>query len=213
RGRPAPGPGAGWGLRRGSSAEVSVAGRPGVCPKALLAVMAAKPRAAGTPGRPPFPALPGAGLPGRAARRPQRAGSGLTPYPGQVLRRYTRTAMGANTTTMPTAHSTDLRAASANGPPVISPRVEVARSDIGLTSTNACSQPGIVSVGTSRLLANTSGNIAVKPKSCTPCAVLASSPIRAEIQHMASANPSTSRQPAVAASALVVIRNPSSIPN
>ncbi len=33
----------------------------------------------------------------------------------------------------------DLRAASATGPPVISPRVAVARSDIGLTRTNACS--------------------------------------------------------------------------
>src|SRR5262249_11443125 len=157
---------------------------------ARLAAMAAKSRAAGAPGRPRFPALPGAGSPagrppspggrsrprpagppappaaharpvragfGRAVRRPHRA--------AQVLRRYTRTARGANTTTMPIAHSTVLTAASATGPPIISPRDAVARSDIGLTFTNACSQPGIVSVGTSRLLANTRGNIAVKPKS------------------------------------------------
>src|SRR5262249_57613232 len=119
---------------------------------------------------------------------------GLAGRGGQVLRRYTRTARGANTTTMPIPQSTDLSAASATGPPVISPRVAVARSDIGLTRTNACSQPGIVSVGTSRLLANPSGNIAVKPKSCTPCAVLPSSPSSGAIHPLGRAYPTPSTQ-------------------
>lgn len=70
----------------------------------------------------------------------------------------------------------------------------------------------MVLAGTSRLLPKTSGNIARNPHHCTPCAVLASSPMRAENQHMASANSRSSRHPAAAARGTVVIRNPRIMP-
>ncbi len=87
-----------------------------------------------------------------------------------------------------------------------------ASSDIGLTFTNACSQPGMVAIGTSRLLAKMIGNIAVNPKACTPCGGFTRSPINAEIQHMDSANASTSRHPLAAARGLVPIRKPRIMP-
>ncbi len=82
---------------------------------------------------------------------------------------------------------------------------------MGLTFTNAWSQPGIVADGTSRLLPNTSGNMARNPNHCTPCGVFVSRPMSAENQHMATAN-SSSRHPAIAASAVVPTRNPRIIP-
>ena len=98
------------------------------------------------------------------------------------------------------------------GPPVSSPRSALVRSVIGLTFTNACSQPGMVPDGTSRLLPKTSGNIARKPYICTPCGVLTSIPISADTQHMARAKVSSSRQAATAATGLVPIRKPSTMP-
>src|SRR5208282_4782068 len=73
---------------------------------------------------------------------------------------------------MPTAHSSDLTAGLATEPPVNRPRSASVSRVIGFTLTKACSQPGIVAVGASRLLPNTSGKNAMNPKACTPCAVL-----------------------------------------
>ena len=81
-----------------------------------------------------------------------------------------------------------------------------------MTFTNACSQPGIVAVGTSKLLPNTSGKNAMNPNACTPCGVFTSMPISADTQHIARAKASSSRQAATADSGLVVTRNPRIIP-
>ena len=79
---------------------------------------------------------------------------------------------------------------------------------IGLTLTKACSQPGMVSVGASRLLPNTSGKNAMNPNACTPCGVFTSMPMSADTQHMARAKARRSRQAATAESGLVVTRKP-----
>jgi len=100
----------------------------------------------------------------------------------------------------------------AAGPPVNRPRSASVSRVIGLTLTKACSQPGIVAVGTSRLLPNTSGKNAMNPKAWTPCGVFTSMPMRADAQHMARAKASSSRQPAMAEAGLVVTRNPRIIP-
>ena len=100
----------------------------------------------------------------------------------------------------------------ATGPPTSSPRSALVSAVMGLTRTNACSQPGMVCAGTSRLLPKTSGNNARKPNICTPCGVFTSIPISADTQHMASAKVSSSRQPATAGSGPVPIRKPSIIP-
>ncbi len=86
------------------------------------------------------------------------------------------------------------------------------RPVIGLTFTNACSHPGMVCDGTSRLLAKTSGKKARKPNICTPIGVFTSIPISADTQHMARAKVSSSRQAAMADAGLVPIRKPSTIP-
>ena len=99
------------------------------------------------------------------------------------------------------------------GPPVSSPRSAWVSAVIGLTRTNACSHPGMVCAGTSRLLPKTNGNIARNPYICTPWGVLTSIPMSADTQHMARANVSSSRQAAMADTGLVWIRKPSTIPN
>jgi hypothetical protein len=66
--------------------------------------------------------------------------------------------------------------------------------------------------GTSRLLPNTSGNMARNPNHCTACGVFTSRPMSAENQHMASANTRSSRQAATAARGEVVMRNPRIMP-
>ena len=81
-----------------------------------------------------------------------------------------------------------------------------------MTLTKACSQLGIVAVGVSRLLPNTSGKNAINPEACTPCGVFTIMPMRAETQHMARAKASSTRQAATAEAGLVVTRNPRIIP-
>ena len=51
----------------------------------------------------------------------------------------------------------------ASTPPCMSPREQVARIEIGLTSTKACSQLGSVSGSTNTFDRNVSGNRPVKP--------------------------------------------------
>jgi len=114
---------------------------------------------------------------------------------------------------MPSAHSSDLTVAAPTGPPMSRPRSASVRNVIGLTFTKACSQPGIVVVGTSTLLPNTSGNMPRDPNVCTACGVFSSSPMSAESQHMDTAKVSSSRQPPSADSGLVSIRNPRTAPN
>src|ERR1700744_2446877 len=107
----------------------------------------------------------------------------------------------------------DRIAGGATGPPTNRPAAAPGREVIGLTLTNAGSQPGIVCVGTSTLLPKVSGKYSSEPKYCTPCGVLTSRPISADSQHSARANASTSRHPAAADSGLVVMRKPSATPN
>jgi hypothetical protein len=82
----------------------------------------------------------------------------------------------------------------------------------GLTFTNACSQPGIFASSVRMLLPKISGNMTRKPHHCTACADFTSMPMRADTQHMASANTSSSRQAMTAASGLVRMRNPRTNP-
>src|SRR6185295_19474976 len=58
-------------------------------------------------------------------------------------------------------------AGPATGPPVSSPRAPSATFETGLISTNACSQPGSVSVGTKTLLPKVSGSMTSAPSPCT----------------------------------------------
>ena len=112
---------------------------------------------------------------------------------------------------MPSAHSRERSAAVPTGAPTSSPRTALARSVIGLTFTNDCNHPGMVDLGTSKLLPKTSGNITRKPNICTPCGVFTSMPISADTQHMAKAKVSSSRQAAMADTGLVSIRKPRTI--
>ena len=66
--------------------------------------------------------------------------------------------------------------------PLMSPRIAVVISDTGFTSTNARSQPGMVSGSTMMLDANISGNMKVKPIVITVIGVRISRPSTMKIQ-------------------------------
>ena len=89
----------------------------------------------------------------------------------------------------------------------------VTSCEMGLTSTNFCSQPGIVSGLTKVLLANDNGNTIRNMTPCTAPDVLTFIPTNTEIQQKQSAKAMEMPMPAVAASGFVVIRNPISMPN
>src|SRR5215510_8420373 len=74
---------------------------------------------------------------------------------------------GANTTVITSAHTSDCPIADADTTPSNRPRTASARIVTGFTFTHACSQPGMVTVGTKALLVNVSGNVTTKPKICT----------------------------------------------
>src|SRR6185369_17282494 len=77
------------------------------------------------------------------------------------------TDSGAKTTVIASAHSRDCPIAEADAVPLNRSRTASARIVTGFTLTHACSQPGMVSVGTNALLVNVSGNVTTKPKICT----------------------------------------------
>ena len=62
------------------------------------------------------------------------------------------------------------------GPPSISPRAASITDVTGLTLTNACSHPGIVSTGTNAELANVSGRMIMNPSVFTDSVVRAVMP-------------------------------------
>src|SRR5262245_65151645 len=68
---------------------------------------------------------------------------------------------GAKTTSKAVLHRNTQPMSLASTVPCIRPRAAVARWVIGFTSTNDCTQPGIVSGSTNTLLANVSGNSTV----------------------------------------------------
>ena len=78
----------------------------------------------------------------------------------------------------------------------MSPRTALTRWLIGLTSTNACSQPGMVSAATKTLLPNASGKISRNMIPCTAPGVRTIIPTYTEIQPKHSAKPMASaREP------------------
>src|SRR5215469_1749375 len=128
------------------------------------------------------------------------------------MRRYLRTASGANTAVMPIAHKMECQAGVAIGPPVTRRRLASLSAVTGLTLTHACSQPGSVLVLTNTLLPNVSGNITMNPNPCRLCGDFTYSPSRTQIQPTANPNMNISKTAPSANSGLVPIRNPSSEP-
>src|SRR5205823_4276887 len=86
--------------------------------------------------------------------------------PDQTERRYKRTAIGANTTRMPTHHATDCHTYDVVGPPVTRARTAEAVADTGWWFANACSHPGIELGDTNADDANTRGASTGKAAAC-----------------------------------------------
>jgi hypothetical protein len=99
--------------------------------------------------------------------------------------------MGASTA-VSTAELTSTHPTSENvAVPAMRPRVAVTRWLTGLTSTQACSQPGIVDGSTNTLLANVSGNSSIMLTPITAFGVRMISPRIVNVQ--LSENENTSR--------------------
>lgn len=71
--------------------------------------------------------------------------------------RYSRVVTGTNTAASPAATASETTIAVPSGEPAISDRDAVASTEIGLTSTKACSGPGSVAGSTKTLDRNVSG--------------------------------------------------------
>src|SRR5208282_2249608 len=126
--------------------------------------------------------------------------------------RYRRTASGAKTTVIAMLQTMECHAGVATGPPSIRPRLALARAVTGLTLTQACSQPGRVTVGMNTLLPNASGNITMNPNPCRLCGDFTYRPRSTQIQPTAKPKTNISPTAPSADSGLVAIRNPSSDP-
>ena len=99
------------------------------------------------------------------------------------------------------------------GSPIISARTVLTRCEIGLTLTNACSQPGIVSVSTNVLLPKLSGSTSRNMIPCTAPGVRAIIPTNTEIQQKHSAKAMEIATAASTSSAEVSTRKPIRKPN
>ena len=86
------------------------------------------------------------------------------------------------------------------------------RCEIGLTFTNACSQPGIVAVATKVLLPKLSGSTSRNPIPCTAPDVRATMPMKTEIQQKHRAKAMARPTAASADTQLVWTRKPISMP-
>src|SRR5258708_25668724 len=128
------------------------------------------------------------------------------------MRRYLRTASGANTTVMPIAHKIECQTEVATGPPSTRLREALASAVTGLIFTHACSQPGSVEVLTKTLLPKVRGNITMNPNPCRLCGDFTNSPSTTQIQPTANPNKNMSKTAASANSGLVPMRKPSREP-
>src|SRR3954447_2642450 len=102
------------------------------------------------------------------------------------------TEIGANTAVMMTAQISDCPIVPAAGTPLSSPRTASARIVTGFTLTQACSQPGMVAVGTKTLLVNVNGKVTTNPKICTFSGLPATTPTSTASHDTASEKTSTS---------------------
>src|SRR5689334_16688458 len=128
--------------------------------------------------------------------------------PGQLARRYARTASGMNTRKIATSHSTLFHRLGHTGPPSASARMVSTTYVTGWLLANACSHPGIVAIGTNAELRNVSGNSQIRPNACTDSSSPIASPVNAAMQQIATPNTTASRSMATAATKPLVNRNP-----
>src|SRR6266511_2833220 len=130
----------------------------------------------------------------------------------QTARRYRRTAIGANTTRIPTHHANACQTSLAVGPPRVSARTAEAVADTGWCLAKACSHPGIEETGTNAEEANTSGsntgNAAAWAASGSPTA----SPTVAKIHDIEYPKRMTRSAPPTRSSTFVWIRHPTRNP-
>src|SRR5918996_2235237 len=98
---------------------------------------------------------------------------------------------GANTAVSKAALPSETVSSRAGTDPSINARAAVTRCEIGLTSTNASSQPGSVSGSTNTLLRKTSGNRAIEPALETAFGARINSPTAANPQARPAAKATT----------------------
>src|SRR3954454_13815958 len=101
------------------------------------------------------------------------------------------TEIGANTAVMMTAQISDCPIVPATGTPLSSPRTASATIVTGFTLTQACSQRGMVDVGTKTLLVNVNGKVNANPKISTISGLPATTPTSTASQESASEKTST----------------------
>jgi hypothetical protein len=82
----------------------------------------------------------------------------------------------------------------------------------GWLFANACSQPGMVAIGTNAEDRNVSGKIQISPNACTDSSSPMASPVNAEIQAMATPNKIPSATIAMAGTTPFENRNPTAYP-
>ena len=144
-----------------------------------------------------------------ATRSSARRRSAASRRPSYVRRRrYARSASGTKTTSRIPIHTNVHSRCVATGPPTSSPRTAPTRCVSGLTSTNACSQPGIVSAGTNAFEPKLSGRITSTRIPWTAPGERATMPTQTDAQHMHSAKPIDSRPAAATDRTPVWARKP-----
>src|SRR5215475_10155431 len=113
---------------------------------------------------------------------------------------------------MPASQAMLFHRSAATGPPRASDRIALMMNVTGWLLANACSQPGMVSIGTNAELRNVSGNSQIRPNACTDSSSPMASPVYAAMQQIATPNTMDSTTMPTAGQNPFWNRNPTAYP-